>query len=65
MISSNQQFEGAFLLFELQGGVDPMNIPRYAESSTPSSLHDQVQCREPHVLRRKILMKTHIYSGLA
>ena len=38
-----------------------MNIHRYAESSTQSSLHDQVQCSEPHVLRRKILMKTRIY----
>lgn len=38
-----------------------MNIHRYAESSTQSSLHDQVQCSEPHVLRRKILMKTGIY----
>ena len=38
-----------------------MNIHRYAESSTQSSLHDQVQCSEPHVLLRKILMKTRIY----
>ena len=65
MISSNHQFEGVNFCWNFKGCRSYEHPYIMLESSTPSSLHDQVECREPHVLRRKILMKPRIYSGLA